>query len=490
MQHPSEGFPSETPPATHFLGMSPPFVGLQTLTNQYLASGLEAGGGCVVVTTNRSVHQVVDALGEYTTEAARDRIAVVDATRQEYGRDDIPCRFESVSSPADLTGIGIGLSKHLESLWADDVSGVRVVIDSLSALLVYAGFESVFKFVHAVTNQINRVDGSSIALIAEDADEPHITKLETLFDGTVETRAADAGREYRLSLRGDVTDWRPLPTTSATPAADARTETTQAEPAAPDTANVTVGTYDSLGELIETMEAAGLTLTLCNYDETDEAEENLRDYLGRFNVDVRRATLSTESPANVALLHQGDDVYATSAVSDLLTAIRVEDPDGDGDLSAMTRPDVLDAIQRDEYAVEDGSKLEMIRISRLIETRALDAGTGALHTGFQRLDRIDDEYHTRELYEAIAEAGVDVHVYGSPGALPNEEYYTAHTAATGELTRAWFVVFDGDGSDARKAAMVSEESGANRYTGFWTYRPDVVDSVDTYLRRQYGDGSA
>lgn len=486
-----DAFPSEAPsPGTHLLGRSPPFVGLQHVTMQYVASGLETGDGCVLVSTNKTAGRVVDTLGDRTTAANFDQLGIVDATRQDPADVTAPCRLESVTSPADLTGIGIAINKLLESLYASDVDGYRVVIDSVSPLLVYADFERVYKFLHAVTNQVDVVDGTSIMLISDDTEQAELHKLESLFDGNIEVRDADDDPEYRVSWHSGTTDWRPLPIESRATGGDISSTssagTDRSRASATDDSVPALWTADSLHEMITTMEAEQLTLTLCNYTGGAEQKAELREYFTRFNVAVRTATLSTETPTNAALLHQGSDVYATSSVSDIVAALNFEGLDTGTDLTSVVQPDVLRYVHRNEYTIEDGSKLELVRICRLIETRALDAGTGTIHAGFQRVDRLDDEFHTRELYEAIAEAGVRVHLYGAPGDLPNEELYTLHTGETDELTTAWFVVYDGGGRDALKAAEVCEETSPDRYSGFWTYRPGIVDAVESYLRTTYG----
>jgi len=127
----------------------------------------------------------------------------------------------------------------------------------------------------------------------------------------------------------------------------------------------------------------------------------------------------------------------------------------------------------------------MVRISRLVESLALEAGRGTLHAGFQRLDRLRDEDATRRLYERIADTGVAVHLYGASGTVPDADRYVVHAGTSAELTEGWFVVFDGGGDPGRAAALVSEETSPGKYTGFWTYRPDVAGAVDGYLRSQY-----
>jgi DICT domain-containing protein len=122
-------------------------------------------------------------------------------------------------------------------------------------------------------------------------------------------------------------------------------------------------------------------------------------------------------------------------------------------------------------------------MSRLM--RALNVGGGTLHAGFQRLDRVDDEQGTRELYERLAESGVSVNIYGTPAAVPREELYTVHAGEDAELADSWFVVFDGDDAASQAGALVSEETEAGRYSGFWSFQTALVDAVDDYLERTY-----
>jgi len=494
MQHLPDGFPVSPPaPGSHLLGLSPPFLGLQGVTNRYLASGLDAGDGCVLVTTTDGVESTVAAVSDHADREVGDRLGIVDATTREGDPSAVPCRVETVPSPADLTGIGIALNKLLEAHYESDVEGYRVVVDSVSALLVYAGFDRVYKFLHTVTTQIDGLGGTSITLLAADTEGTDVHRLEGLFDGVVEVRDADDGPQYRVSGHEGMTDWRSFERVDGTAPPDlvdavapADASTAPDASTTPDAAEIGLESPNALAEIVDAVERSRLALTLVNDAGDGDRRASLREYFERLNVDVRTASLSTEEPRDVALLHKGSDVFATSALSDLHTAIEVGTIETGRDLQGMAYPDVLEEVHRDEYSVQDGSKREMVRISRLIERRALGAGRGTLHAGFQRLDRLDDEFHTRDVYEAIAETDVTVHLYGEPGSVPNEELYTLHPAESGELSGAWFVVYDGGGADALKAAELCEETAPSRYSGFWTHRPAVVDAVTSYLDSTYG----
>lgn len=56
----------------------------------------------------------------------------------------------------------------------------------------------------------------------------------------------------------------------------------------------------------------------------------------------------------------------------------------------------------------------------------------------------------------------------------------------GELVDSWFVVFDSGGRDARKGALLCEETAPGRDAGFWTYQPALVDTIGASLEDTYG----
>ncbi|MFB6117999.1 MAG: DICT sensory domain-containing protein [Halosegnis sp.] len=470
-------------PDRRLLVVAPAMLGTRRLTDRYLVGGLERGATCVLVTTDTAADRATERLAAATeTDDAISRLGVVDATGQspDSAADD---NVESVGSPADLTGIGIAFQRLFERLGAG-TGTPRVVVDSLSTLIVYSDVERVYRFTNTLTNLLDQVDAGGRFLMQPDAGSNHVDQLEALFEGRIDVRDHDGEGppEYRLMGIGDDRDWHPLEVPKAPvagpSAADERFRSTGSLPV-----NTPI---ESLHALIEAMDEAGYTLVVCNYTGDEATLGTLREHFARLNVGVRTATLSTPHPTDAAILHRDAEPLAVSAVQDLVSYIQLSDLD-DIDPAALdiTRPDVLAQAERQQYTVENGGKLAMIRISRLVETRALEAGSGRLHAGFQRLDRVDDEQGTRQLYERLATAGVDVHVYGTPGAIPNEELYTVHADAGEELAASWFVVYVPDAAGGRAGALVSEETGPDQYSGFWTFQPALVDATDEYLRRTY-----
>ncbi|MFW6436192.1 MAG: DUF7504 family protein [Halococcoides sp.] len=481
-------------PGTHVLGMSLPRRRGATLTDLYVATGLDAGEDCIVITTDRDALAVVESLSALLADPPFENLFVVDATGQEF--DALPCHHEAIGSPGDLTGLGIAFTKALDAL--DPAPGeFRVTVDSVSSLIVHAGFDRVYQFLHMIVNRVDNAEGTLLSTLTASTDSGETEQFEGLIDGVIDLREHEDALQYRLRGSAETSPWQSIDeavtdedivTVPQSEGMASSEETASSEGMASTAGDAvpsaeTVEPPTSLQDFLETVAARRLDLTICN-PESMPIDEDLVAYFDRLNVSVRTADLSRETPRGVAILHRAEDPIAMSALRELQDAIELESLDH---LTDRERPAVLRYAHRNEFSVEHGSRVELLRISRLIEGRALAAGRGAIHTGLQRLDRIEDEAGTRKYYEAITGTDVTVHLYGAPGEVPDRAADVIHAAEDGELLESWFVVFDGGGDRSRMAALVCREVEPGRYSGIWTYRPADVDAVLSYLETTYVD---
>lgn len=98
---------------------------------------------------------------------------------------------DTVSSPRDLTGLGIAISNYLDGL-GDHHGGIACCFDSLSTLLNYADRQQVFKFLHVLTAQLRSVDATAHFHVDPTAhDTREVRAITALFD--TEVAAADDG---------------------------------------------------------------------------------------------------------------------------------------------------------------------------------------------------------------------------------------------------------------------------------------------------------
>lgn len=212
--------PNEKPPlidfdpGTNVLVSGPPLIGKYDLMLGTLARGTERGEGSVVVATRDDERAVLRDYERISPEFDRSRVGVVECISGQRGGEtehDGEALVRRASSPADLTGIGIGASELMGDLHDAGAGGLRLGVDSLSTLLLYTEFDRLARFLHVLSGRIDRAGGIGLFVINPGTiDAAQFDQLKTLFDGLVELRERDERREIRVrGLPGTDDEWRP-----------------------------------------------------------------------------------------------------------------------------------------------------------------------------------------------------------------------------------------------------------------------------------------
>lgn len=199
-------------PGTYLLS-GPAMSGKYGLLLSLVTEGIEAGDGALFVTTNEDADGVIEDVEERLGHLP-DNLRLVDCVSERQGGGSLPAdQVEYVSSPADLTGIGIGVSEQLRRFAQSDVEQTRMAFYSLSTLLMYAELETVFRFLHVLTGRVDSIGGIGVfAIDPTTHEESTVNTLKQLFDGMIELRDGTDGREVRLVGFGEAsTEWVPQP---------------------------------------------------------------------------------------------------------------------------------------------------------------------------------------------------------------------------------------------------------------------------------------
>ncbi|MCD2202236.1 RAD55 family ATPase [Halobacterium sp. KA-6] len=201
-------------PGTNILVEGPPMSGKRDFGFDILATGAWEGEGAIVVSTKDSAERIIEDFAEHVGEA-EPLLGVVDCVTKQQGMGTAT-ESELVryaSSPVDLTGIGIELSELLRALYQQrGVTRNRILLHSLSTLLMYSDLQTVFRFLHVFTGRVQSADALGVFVVDSSAhDEQTVSTLKQLFDGIVTIREReDGGFESRLVGIDDGTDWRDL----------------------------------------------------------------------------------------------------------------------------------------------------------------------------------------------------------------------------------------------------------------------------------------
>ncbi|MFB6152348.1 MAG: RAD55 family ATPase [Haloarculaceae archaeon] len=200
-------------PGSNVLISGPAMTGKADLAMSMLADGSRRGQGAVVMTTGDRAADVVDGYRDRVPDLDESLLSVVDC-RGEGSRSSERTAGGSyvhhVSSPGDLTGIGIGITKALETLENNGADSGRFALDSLSTMLTYTDKKTVFKFCHVLSSRFDAAGYVGLFTIDSGAhDDQTLQVIKQAFDGMIEIRERDEVREARvLGLAGQPTDWR------------------------------------------------------------------------------------------------------------------------------------------------------------------------------------------------------------------------------------------------------------------------------------------
>jgi KaiC/GvpD/RAD55 family RecA-like ATPase len=179
---------AEFEPGSNVLITGPPLTGKRRIAMEVLATGAREGEGTVVVTTKDDADKTLSELGEAVDVAGID-LGIVDCVTQQRGVESVAdARVKYASSPVDMTGIGIKLSEFLQEF--DEERGIqrnRVLLHSVSTLLMYSNLQTVFRFLHVFTGRVQSAGAMGLYVLDETAHDDQTTNtLSQLFDATIE----------------------------------------------------------------------------------------------------------------------------------------------------------------------------------------------------------------------------------------------------------------------------------------------------------------
>jgi len=171
----------------------------------------------IVLSTNERAAEVVD----YFKVAGADKrfVGVIDAiTKSSTPSIADTTRLMFVSSPTDLTGIGIKFSNMIETIFEGDFSDgepglfpppVRFCVNSISTLLMYRRLEVLYQFLHVLTAKLKKIEGVGIYLLnSESFDEKTLSLIKQLMSCVIEVKMENNITYFRImGIRGVTGEW-------------------------------------------------------------------------------------------------------------------------------------------------------------------------------------------------------------------------------------------------------------------------------------------
>lgn len=169
--------------------------GTEECCSELLHPGVASESNVLWVSYTKSPDQQLRRWQAHSTDSPANMgmVSVDDSTRSvaaDTGGDTdlmAPNKpVESVSSPTDLTGLGIRITEFLRD-WEDNENRTVVCFDSLTSLLQYVELETAYEFLHILTGRLAAVDAFAHFHMDPDAhDEQTIESVTSLMDAVVE----------------------------------------------------------------------------------------------------------------------------------------------------------------------------------------------------------------------------------------------------------------------------------------------------------------
>jgi hypothetical protein len=176
-----------------------------------------AGEYAIVLSTNERAAEVIDNFKFSGTD--KRFIGVIDAISKSSTPSIADTqRLVFVSSPTDLTGIGIKFSNMIETIFEGEFSEgetglfpppIRFCVNSISTLLMYRRLEVLYQFLHVLTAKLKKIEGVGIYLLnSESFDEKTLSMIKQLMNCVIEVKIEQNTSYLRIQgIRGVSGEW-------------------------------------------------------------------------------------------------------------------------------------------------------------------------------------------------------------------------------------------------------------------------------------------
>lgn len=204
----------EIPAGSNLLIAGPSMMGKADLALTALTERQRHEQHAVFVSSDQNADRLLDQVEALGVSVDLADVYVVDCSGTPgRGAFEETANIEHISSPSDLTGIGIGIAKCTNEIGDDVRNGLGVGVLSLSTLHQYASEDRVFNFAHVMTGRIAAAGYLGIwTLDTTSHDEQTINTIRGQFDYVAELHEAESGEREMRILRGrdDWRTWEPL----------------------------------------------------------------------------------------------------------------------------------------------------------------------------------------------------------------------------------------------------------------------------------------
>jgi len=186
----------------------PPMSGKRQLVFDLLAPEGVPVDPLVVMTTDDPASRIRAQFEDRDVRFDPSTFRVVDATGAP---GDSEPSIHRISSPADLTGMGVAFTQAVDQMGTPD--RLRLGFVSISTLLQYVDAERAFSFLHVLSRRTSAAGYLGVYSIDPTTHEDRFVNVVTsIFDAAIELREENGDRELRVRGLSDVPpQWTAFP---------------------------------------------------------------------------------------------------------------------------------------------------------------------------------------------------------------------------------------------------------------------------------------
>lgn len=184
---------------TNVLIIGPPGPEKIKLAMKFLQSGKETDDGLLYITTDAAPEEIKEQFGE-------GELQFIDCYSWTLGNAEKKKEYIYVPGPSALNDLSIGIAQAMQKMFKPERK-MRIVVQSLSTLLLYNNPEVVYRFTQVIGARLKGSNATTLFLIEEGMHEDKVvTTLKHLVNSVIEVKNENGQVKARAPMNG-ITDW-------------------------------------------------------------------------------------------------------------------------------------------------------------------------------------------------------------------------------------------------------------------------------------------
>ena len=178
---------------------APPGSGKSTFCHQFLKQGMGEGEPVIYIATGEPIEHVISTFEDMGVKPNKKSFFIdCYSWRVSGAKPPKQSNVVKLDSLTELNELNRVIKAAIKKTGMDKTGG-RIVIDSLSDLLLYVEPSSVFRFLQLFVGVIKGASTTAIIVLEEGLHEPrHVSTVNYICDGTIHMKTEDETRSIRV----------------------------------------------------------------------------------------------------------------------------------------------------------------------------------------------------------------------------------------------------------------------------------------------------